>query len=133
MALPKLTTLRAGPRVIACLIAGALLCPGCVTNGYRRARADTPAPAPLNVRFDPGRLNAELNVLITYNSPGSWKRDALWDEYTSSRSKTMAVSRSQSPRRHSSIPWGRREPPVITRGHWRRRAGPWNTSTGLRE
>ncbi len=31
--------------------------------------------------FAPGRLEAALNAVITYNGPGSWKRDAFWDEY----------------------------------------------------
>jgi hypothetical protein len=35
----------------------------------------------LNVAFGPAPLGARLNSVITFNGPGSWKRDAFWDEY----------------------------------------------------
>jgi len=68
-------------RSIALLLASALLFPGCVSSGYRAARKDTPAPQVLNVGFPPGRFDATLISVITYNGPGSWKRNAFWDEY----------------------------------------------------
>jgi hypothetical protein len=68
-------------RSIALLLASALLFPGCVSSGYRAARKDTPAPQLLNVEFPPGRFDATLISVITYNGPGSWKRNAFWDEY----------------------------------------------------
>ena len=35
----------------------------------------------LNVAFASAPLKATLSSLITYNGPGSWKRNAFWDEY----------------------------------------------------
>ncbi len=35
----------------------------------------------LNVAFAPAPLAVVLNTVITYNGPGSWKHEALWDEY----------------------------------------------------
>jgi hypothetical protein len=35
----------------------------------------------LNVTFAPAPLAATLNTVITYDGPGSWKREAFWDEY----------------------------------------------------
>ena len=68
-------------KFVALLLAAAFLLPGCVSTGYRAARKDTPGPQLLNVQFPPGRLDATLISVITYNGPGSWKRDAFWDEY----------------------------------------------------
>lgn len=59
----------------------ALLLTGCVSNRFKHAPKDTPPPQLLNVAFVPSPLVAELTTLITYNGPGSWKRDAFWDEY----------------------------------------------------
>src|SRR5208283_5705413 len=65
----------------AASLGATLLLSGCVSSGYLKARKDTPPPQLLNVPFAPGRLEAALNAVITYNGPGSWKRDAFWDEY----------------------------------------------------
>jgi hypothetical protein len=35
----------------------------------------------LNVNFPPGPLEATLNTLIVSGGPGSWKKEAFWDEY----------------------------------------------------
>jgi hypothetical protein len=45
------------------------------------APKDTPPPKVLNVPFAPAQLEAALYTVITYNGPGSWKRNAFWDEY----------------------------------------------------
>jgi len=68
-------------KLIALLLAATLLFPGCVSSGYRTARKNTPPPQLLNVKFSRGRFDATLISVITYNGPGSWKRNALWDEY----------------------------------------------------
>jgi hypothetical protein len=62
-------------------LSAAFLLTGCVSEGYLKAKKDTLPPQALNVPFAPGRLEAALNAVITYNGPGSWKRDAFWDEY----------------------------------------------------
>ncbi len=72
------------PRIIALATLGAItLCffTGCVAGRYQKARKNTPPPQLINVAFAPAPLEAALTTLITYNGPGSWKRDAFWDEY----------------------------------------------------
>ncbi|MDB6113852.1 MAG: hypothetical protein JWQ62_797 [Lacunisphaera sp.] len=64
-----------------CLLAAAFALIGCVSPRYRAAPEKTPAPRLLNVAFAPAPVTAVLNTVITYNGPGSWKRDACWDEY----------------------------------------------------
>ncbi|MBV8342328.1 MAG: hypothetical protein JO173_08095 [Gammaproteobacteria bacterium] len=58
-----------------------VLC-GCVASKYRLAKKDTPPAQVLGIAFpDAAPLQATLASLITYGGPGSWKREALWDEY----------------------------------------------------
>lgn len=58
-----------------------VLC-GCVATKYQLAKKDTPPAQLLGVGFPPAApLQATLATLITYGGPGSWKREALWDEY----------------------------------------------------
>lgn len=55
---------------------------GCVATKYQLAGHGTPPAQVLNRPFPPSAsLDASLSTLITYHGPGSWKRDALWDEY----------------------------------------------------
>ncbi len=67
--------------VIALSLSVAGLFTGCVSNKYKMAKSGTALPQLLNVAFAPAPLEATLNSVITYNGPGSWKRDAFWDEY----------------------------------------------------
>ena len=72
------------PRIIAMSVfagIGLLASTGCVSSKYKEAKKDTPPPHLLNVPFPPASLEATLNTLVTYNGPGSWKRNAFWDEY----------------------------------------------------
>ena len=64
--------------VILSVLAG--LC-GCVATKYKLAKKDAPAVQLLGIAFHPQRRPATLASLITYGGPGSWKREALWDEY----------------------------------------------------
>jgi len=58
-----------------------ILC-GCVATKYQLAKKDTPPVQLLGIAFPPSApLQATLASLITYGGPGSWKREALWDEY----------------------------------------------------
>ena len=78
------TTCIFTPRVVPAVVLSlsiALLFTGCVSNKYKDPRKGTPAPELLNVAFAPSALDAVLTTLITYNGPGSWKRNAFWDEY----------------------------------------------------
>jgi len=58
-----------------------VLC-GCVSTKYQMAKKDTPPIELLSIAFPPAApLKATLASLISYGGPGSWKREALWDEY----------------------------------------------------
>src|ERR1700674_4458494 len=81
-------SIRAGrpPRLTAhsgIVLACAALCvlTGCVSSKYKFARKDTPPAPALNVRFPPGPLDVTLASVIIDGGPGSWKREAFWDEY----------------------------------------------------
>ena len=55
---------------------------GCVATKYKLAKKDTPPVQPINIAFPASPpLQATLATLISYGGPGSWKRQALWDEY----------------------------------------------------
>jgi hypothetical protein len=60
--------------------AGLCLC-ACVSPKYKRADKNTPPFQPINVNFPPSALTASLYAEISYGAPGSWKREAFWDEY----------------------------------------------------
>jgi hypothetical protein len=53
----------------------------CVSQKYKRADKKTPPAQALNVKFPPSTLDAALYTEISDGSPGSWKREAFWDEY----------------------------------------------------
>jgi len=62
----------------ACVLS---LTSGCLSPRYQEAPKETPPAVELNVPFPPGPVSGMLHSVITYNGPGSWKRNALWDEY----------------------------------------------------
>lgn len=62
-------------------LAGALALAGCLTVEYQAAPAATPPAVPLNLAALQPPLDFSLRTVIVYDGPGSWKRDALWDEY----------------------------------------------------
>ncbi len=80
---PTLWTMNRRFQTIAIMLSlsAAVLTTGCVSSAYKKAAGDTPPPVMLNVAFPPAALEAKLNTIITYNGPGSWKRNAFWDEY----------------------------------------------------
>jgi hypothetical protein len=57
----------------------ALLCSGCVSAKYQRAPV-TPQAA-MNLRSAESDIEAVVQSVIIYRGPGSWKKDAYWDEY----------------------------------------------------
>jgi len=69
---PLALILLAGPGLAGCISA----------PKYKMAREDTPRAQLLNIGFPAAPLQATLTTLIVYGGPGSWKREALWDEYT---------------------------------------------------
>lgn len=55
---------------------------GCVTSAkYYMAPEDTPPAVPLNLTVRTSALDLTLATVIVYQGPGSWKQEALWDEY----------------------------------------------------
>ncbi len=70
--------------IVTAAIAAAVLCcqGGCVATKYKLAKKNTPSVQLLNLAFSPSApLQPSLAALIIYGGPGSWKREALWDEY----------------------------------------------------
>ena len=70
--------------VVSAAIVAAILCcqSGCVATKYKLAKKDTPPVQSLNIAFPPSLpLVPTLAGLISYGGSGSWKREALWDEY----------------------------------------------------
>jgi hypothetical protein len=64
------------------LLAAALsIMSACVSPKYKRADNRTPPIQPLNVKFPSSMLDTSLYTVISDSSPGSWKREAFWDEY----------------------------------------------------
>jgi hypothetical protein len=72
------------PAFVTVAMAAVTLCcqNGCVATKYKLAKKNTPPVQLLNVAFPPSApLQPTLTSLIIYGGPGSWKREALWDEY----------------------------------------------------
>jgi len=73
-------TMRTG--AVGATFLAALLCSGCVATKYQLVKRGTAPAQSLDRPFPAsGTLEASLTALITYHGPGSWKREALWDEY----------------------------------------------------
>jgi hypothetical protein len=75
---PHVRSVRSAALVLAamsiCLLAA------CVSPKYKRAEKNA-EPVPLNVKFPSSALEASLYTEISDGGPGSWKREAFWDEY----------------------------------------------------
>lgn len=54
---------------------------GCVSAKYKMAAEDTPPPVPLNITAASHPLEGVVDTVIILGGPGSWKREAYWDEY----------------------------------------------------
>ena len=65
---------------IAFLIMVSLLT-SCVSAKYKMADEGTPPPVPLNLIAEAHSVDALIDTVIIYGGPGSWKREAYWDEY----------------------------------------------------
>ena len=53
----------------------------CVATKYQMTGKDAPGPTLLELTASNPPLDLALRTTIVYNGPGSWKNDALWDEY----------------------------------------------------
>jgi hypothetical protein len=49
---------------------------------------DAVPPKAINAAFAQSPVTAALSTLITYQGPGSWKRESLWDEYVITATNT---------------------------------------------
>ena len=54
---------------------------GCAFSKYKMANKDTPPPFEMNLNLDQPPIDVLLHSVIIYKGPGSWKREAYWDEY----------------------------------------------------
>jgi hypothetical protein len=69
--------------VSATMVAAVLCCQGgCVAAKYKLAKKNTPPVQVLTIAFPSSApIQPTLAAVIIYGGPGSWKREALWDEY----------------------------------------------------
>jgi hypothetical protein len=86
-------TLRALPGVERCgaatrhclisltVVVAATALTGCVAIKYQMTGKDSPPPVLLTLGTSRPPIDLNLRAAIIYEGPGSWKRDALWDEY----------------------------------------------------
>lgn len=71
-------------RIIGCVCfaAASLLLSGCVTSKkYRLAPKDTPPAVPLGWKVEGRDAALSVDHVIVFKGPGSWKKEARWDEY----------------------------------------------------
>lgn len=66
---------------IAVLLSLAIFSSGCVSTKYKRAPKDTPLPLAFNLTANNPSVALTLHTVIVYKGPGSWKKEAYWDEY----------------------------------------------------
>ena len=67
--------------ILLLLAAGPLFLTGCVSSRYKVAPKATPPAAQLNLAAGSPAAEVVLHSVIVYRGPGSWKRNAYWDEY----------------------------------------------------
>lgn len=72
---------RLRPVVAAVLLVGTLGLTGCVSTKYKMAPKNTPPPIALNLATVQPPVATALHTVIVYKGPGSWKKEAYWDEY----------------------------------------------------
>ncbi|MDQ5978409.1 MAG: hypothetical protein QG602_1383 [Verrucomicrobiota bacterium] len=65
---------------------------GCVSARYQKVDKSPIPPVPLNLTATQPPFEATLQSVVVYHGPGSWKRDAFWDEYVVS-----LVNRGETP------------------------------------
>ncbi len=72
---------RCGWRLVI-LMPALLVLTGCVTaKKYRLAKPNTPPAKLLNWQAETPPVELTLQTVIIFKGPGSWKREARWDEY----------------------------------------------------
>jgi hypothetical protein len=68
-------------QAIAALLSFSLVGSGCLSTKYKMAPKDTPAPLPFNLAVTQPPVALALHTVIVIKGPGSWKKEAYWDEY----------------------------------------------------
>lgn len=68
-------------RALALGTIGTILLTGCVSAKYKMAPVKSPAPPSLGLKAVSPVGSATLHAVIVFHGPGSWKKDAYWDEY----------------------------------------------------
>ena len=68
-------------RIPAASVACMLAMSGCVATKYQAAPKGVPPPTLLSVASSAPPIDVGLRSVIVYGGPGSWKKQALWDEY----------------------------------------------------
>ncbi|MBK8857139.1 MAG: hypothetical protein IPN11_05460 [Opitutaceae bacterium] len=71
---------RQGRFLVCTFAACALLLGGCVSAKYKTIEKKT-SPVSLNLTGEKSPVAVSVQSVIVYRGPGSWKRDAYWDEY----------------------------------------------------
>jgi len=94
---------------------GLCLSSACVSSKYKRADKRIPPAKALNVKFPPAILDASLYTEISDGAPGSWKREAYWDEYVVTIhnagdqpleiTSTTLTDYNEAPHRAGDNPW----------------------------
>jgi hypothetical protein len=106
---------RAQLRVACALLAALPLCAACVSKDFQTAPKKTPPAVIIDLQAQQPPLVTILHTIICFQGPGSWKREAYWDEYVlsivnqsatpidiDSASLVSSVIATQSP---GSDPW----------------------------
>ena len=83
---------RVNRRIACMLLATLVTLPGCVSKRVQSAPKKTPPAVPLNLNAQQPPIAVVLNTVIVFEGPGSWKREAYWDEYVVS-----IVNQGQAP------------------------------------
>ena len=54
---------------------------GCVSSKYRMTGKEAKPAVPVEMKAGAGDISVTLDAVIAHDGPGSWKREAYWDEY----------------------------------------------------
>jgi hypothetical protein len=76
----RLSFFRQGLLPVCIFAACSLLLGGCVSAKYKTIEKKTP-PVSLHLTSEQSPVVVAVQSVIVYRGPGSWKRDAYWDEY----------------------------------------------------
>jgi hypothetical protein len=67
--------------LVAVLLSACVLLSGYASSNYQTAQGGTSPLVPINLATVQPPVAMVLDTIIAYDGPGSWKREAFWDEY----------------------------------------------------